>query len=156
MYVYRPAGYYFCTSQRWGASARAHAHIPFPYLANGWADWVQILCVAMDPLDKSFTQVRWDIFARLHLHTPFPYLANGLEDCVEIWCVARDPFDESYRSATKAQIFRFFAFFAFSSLKDYHMHCDGIGKQLKTKQNNKQTKKRSEKKRHRVVRPLHK
>ena len=75
--------------------ARAH---PFLYLANGWADYIQIWCVARDPLDNSFTQVRDGMQARGHMHTPFTYLANGLEDCVEIWCVARNSFDESYTS----------------------------------------------------------
>ena len=39
------------------ASARAHVHTRFPDLANGWADCVQIWCVARDPLDKCFTHV---------------------------------------------------------------------------------------------------
>ena len=39
-------------------------HTPFPYLANGWADCVKVLCVARDPLDKRFIQVR-DV---MHLH----------------------------------------------------------------------------------------
>ena len=39
-------------------------HTHFPYQANGWADDVQIWCVARDPLVKSFTQVR----DGMHLH----------------------------------------------------------------------------------------
>ena len=34
------------TCLRWSASARAHVHTRFPDLANGWADCVQIWCVA--------------------------------------------------------------------------------------------------------------
>ena len=36
----------------------AHVQTPFPDLANGWEDCVQILCVTMGPIDTSFTQVR--------------------------------------------------------------------------------------------------
>ena len=41
-----------CTSQRWGASARAHVHAPFPYLANG-EDCVQVWYMATDSLDRA-------------------------------------------------------------------------------------------------------
>ena len=68
--VYRPAGYYFNTSQSWGGSARAHVHTPFPYLANDWADYVQIWYVARGPLDKRFTQGRDGM--HLHLRTCTP------------------------------------------------------------------------------------
>ena len=79
-------------------------HTRFPDLANGWADCVQIWCVARDPLDKCFTHVwggvhlhvrlGWSASARAHVHTPLPYLANGWADCVQTWCVANDPLDE--------------------------------------------------------------
>ena len=36
-----------------GESTRAHVHTRLPYLANGWADYVQILCVTRDPLDSA-------------------------------------------------------------------------------------------------------
>ena len=32
-------------------------HTPFPDLANGWEDYVQILCVTRGPLDKCFLHV---------------------------------------------------------------------------------------------------
>ena len=59
------------TTQRWDAFALAHVHNPFPYLANGLEDCVQIWCVAMDPFDESYTSQIWDASASVHLHTPF-------------------------------------------------------------------------------------
>ena len=41
-----------------------NVHIRFPDLANGWADCVQIWCVARYPLDKCFTHV----WGGVHLH----------------------------------------------------------------------------------------
>ena len=58
------------TCLRWSASARAHVHTPLPYLANGWADCVQILCVTRDPLDKCVTHVRGGV--HLHVRTCRP------------------------------------------------------------------------------------
>ena len=54
----------------WGASARAHVHTPLPYLANGWADCVQILCVNRDPLDNCFAHVWYGV--HLHVRTCTP------------------------------------------------------------------------------------
>ena len=68
--VYRPAGYYFCTSQMWGASARAHVHTPFQYLANGWTECSQIWCVTRDLLDQSFTHVRNGMQLHVGMCTP--------------------------------------------------------------------------------------
>ena len=80
---------YFYTSRKLVASARAHVHTPFPYLANGWTHCVQIWCVTINSLDKSCTEVRYKVQLHVQLHTPFPYLANGRADYVWIWCVAR-------------------------------------------------------------------
>ena len=55
---------------RWVASARAHVNTTVSYLANGWADWVQIWCVARDPLDKITTHVRGEV--QLHVRTCTP------------------------------------------------------------------------------------
>ena len=57
-------------SQKWGTSARAYVHTPFPYLANGWVDCVQILCMARDPFDKTFTQVRGGLHLHVRMCTP--------------------------------------------------------------------------------------
>ena len=72
---------------RWVASARAHVNTTVSYLANGWADWVQIWCVARDPLDKIITQVRGEVqlHVRMCRYAPFSVLANGWADCVQIW-----------------------------------------------------------------------
>ena len=45
-------------------------HTPFPYLANGWADCVQILCAARDPLDKSLHVVRVGVYLKVRACTP--------------------------------------------------------------------------------------
>ena len=59
-------------SQRRGASARAHVHTRFPYLANGWADCLQIWCVTSDPLDERLTTSQmWGPSARAHVLTSF-------------------------------------------------------------------------------------
>ena len=64
--------YYFYTSQRWGESASPHVHTRLPYLANGWADCVQILCVTRDPLNKCFTQcLRWKCICTCARAHPF-------------------------------------------------------------------------------------
>ena len=48
-------------------------HTPFPDLANGWADCVQIWCVSRDPLDKSSTQAIYGMHLHVRTCTPlFP------------------------------------------------------------------------------------
>ena len=72
-------------------------HTPLSYLANGWADHVQILWVNRDPFDKSFTHVWGGVHLHVRTCTPrFPDLANGWADRVQILCVNRDPFDKSF------------------------------------------------------------
>ena len=45
-------------------------HTPLPYLANGWADCVQILCVNRDQLDNCFAHVWCGV--HLHVRTCIP------------------------------------------------------------------------------------
>ena len=45
-------------------------HTPFPDLANGWADCVQIWFVARDPIDKSFTPVRVGVHLKVRTCIP--------------------------------------------------------------------------------------
>ena len=45
-------------------------HTRFPYFANGWADCVQIWCVAGDPLDRCFRHVWGGVHLRVRTCTP--------------------------------------------------------------------------------------
>ena len=86
----------------WGASARARVHAPFPYLANGAMDCIQIWCVSsrihyIITLDKCGTHVWGGVHLHMRTCTPrFPDLANGWADCVQILCVNRDPLDNCF------------------------------------------------------------
>ena len=60
-----------CTSQMWGASARAHVHTLLQYLANGLEDCVEIWCVARDPFGESYMSQMWGQSACAHVYTPF-------------------------------------------------------------------------------------
>ena len=51
----RVVGYVLSTSHGWGASARAHVRIPFPYLRNGWMHYAEIWWVVRD---RSYTLYR--------------------------------------------------------------------------------------------------
>ena len=86
----------------WGASARARVHAPFPYLANGWMDCIEIWCVSSHihyiiTLDKCGTHVWGGVHLHVRTCTPrFRDLANGWANCVQILCVNSYPLDKSF------------------------------------------------------------
>ena len=87
---------YFYTSQRWSEAARAHVHTRLQYLANGWVDCVQILCVTRDPLDKCFAHV----WGRVHLHvrtcTPLFHISQTTGRIAFKFCVTGDQLDKCF------------------------------------------------------------